>query len=490
MYRRPSKKQELIKRTLVYVAMTLLVIITVAGLIFVILGYRIDTDNGRVERSALLQYKTIPSGASVAVDGQTVSTKTPAKSTVIEGSHKFVMQRDGYEAWQNTLDIKAGTLTWLNYARLVPKNRPIVSVANYPILHASLGTINGQTIMIQQDASLPTFRLVDVRSDDIKTYNITLPATLYSDATTVGITHTFKVDSWDSDGRYLLVEHAYSNKNEWLVVDTQDVNLSKNITKAFDVNITYATFSGTSGNILYTLSDGDIRKLDLSASTMTGTLVSHVSSFELFETNVITYIGVSQADPTKRIVGLYREGDSSPHILRTVTEAPDVPLHVTTSHYFNQDYVAITDGNKVDITNGSYPSSGSSDASSLSQFASFKLTSDIKQVSFSPTGFYLMVQSGSQFASYDIEHQRVNMSSVSNDQSATVAPLKWLDDDHLWSDFSDDLSMRDFDGSNAININAVASGYDVTLTHNDRFIYSIGKTSTGYQLQRVRMILP
>jgi hypothetical protein len=70
-----------------------------------------------------------------------------------------------------------------------------------------------------------------------------------------------------------------------------------------------------------------------------------------------------------------------------------------------------------------------------------------------------------------------------------VAPLKWLDDDHLWSDYAGNLSMRDFDGLNAININTVATGYDVTLTHNERYLYSIGKTDTGYQLQRVRLVL-
>lgn len=489
MYRRPSKKQQLIRLVLVYTAMILLIAITVTGLVFTILGYRIDTNNGQVERSALLQYKTTPSGADILVDGKSLGVRTPAKSTVIEGTHKFVMQLNGYETWQKTMDIKAGTLTWLNYARLIPKDRPVVPLQSYTSLHASLGTLDGQTILIQQDATQPSFQLVDVRNDDIKTSTITLPASLYSEATTAGVVHSFTADQWDTSGRYLIVEHSYANKKEWLVVDTQNINASKNITRLLDIGISYVIFSGTGGDTFYALSGSDIRKLDLSAGTISRSLVSHVSSFELFDTNVITYVGTDPADPTKRVVGLYRDGDNNPHILRSYSESADVPLHITTTRYFNENYVAITNGSKVEILTGNYPSSSSVSANSLSLYDSFTFAPSVDRVSFSPTGFYLLVQSGARFASYDIEYKTVASGAISSDSSVAVPPLKWLDDDHLWSDYAGDLSMRDFDGQNTININKVATGYDVTLTHNERYLYSIGKTNTGYQLQRVRLIL-
>ncbi len=489
MYRRSSKKQQLIKRIFVYAAMILLVAITVTGLIFVILGYRIDTNNGQVERSALLQYKTTPSGASVSIDGVDTGMHTPAENTVLEGTHKFVMQLNGYETWQKTMDIKAGTLTWLNYARLVPKDRPVVALQSYTDLHASLGTVDGQTILIQQDASQPSFQLVDVRADNIKTTTITLPASLYSDATTPGVTHTFSVDRWDASGRYLIVEHSYGDKKEWLVVDTQDLNSSKNISRLLDIGISYITFSGTGGDTFYALTGSDIRKLDLSAGTISRSLVSKVTSFELYDTNVITYVGTDPTDATKRVVGLYRDGDNNPHILRSYTESADVPLHIATTRYFNENYVAITNGSKVEILTGNYPSSSSVSTNSLSEYDSFTFTPGVDRVSFSPTGFYLLVQSGAHFASYDIEYKTVANGVIATDSSVAVAPLKWLDNDHLWSDYAGRLSMRDFDGLNAININTVATGYDVTLTNNERYLYSIGKTSTGYQLQRVRLIL-
>jgi hypothetical protein len=68
--------------------------------------------------------------------------------------------------------------------------------------------------------------------------------------------------------------------------------------------------------------------------------------------------------------------------------------------------------------------------------------------------------------------------------------LQWLDENHLWSDREGKLTIREFDGADLYTINDVTFGQDAALTNNGRYIYSINKTKTGSQLQRVRMILP
>jgi hypothetical protein len=489
MYRRPSKKRERIMRVISYSTMTLSVLVIVSVVTFLLLGYRLDTDNGRIEQSALLQFETIPSGATVTIDGKQLGQKTSTKSSVLAGVHTFIVQKDGYETWQKTIDVKAGTLTWLDYVRLVPKSRSVHSVASYQTLYGSLGTVDGKTMLVQQLPAVPSFQVVDLRSDDIKTTTIVIPKNIYSEADTADVTHTFTVDKWDTGGRYVLIRHNYGDKKEWLVMDTRNVNATINVTTLLDVDITSAIFSGTSGNILYALISGDIRKLDLSAETISRSLVTNVKSFELFETNVITYVGTDPADPKKTVVGLYREGDNTSHVLRSVVTT-DSPLHIATTHYFNQDYIAISEGKKVDIIAGNYPSPGSDNNSSLTKFASFDFVTNVDSLSFSPDGDYLSVQANNKFTSYDIEHQHATSYTLLVGKDITVGRAKWLDDDHLWTDYGGELIMREFDGTNESVINQVSMGQGVLLSQNDKYIYSIGKTSTGFQLQRVRMILP
>jgi len=469
--------------------MILSVLVIVSVLVLLILGYRIDTNNGRIEQGALLQFDSSPSGANVTIDGQTLGSTTSTKSTVLAGSHNLVIKKSGYQPWQKTVYVKPGTLTWLNYVILIPINHTAQSVASYQSLYASLGTIDGKAMLVQQSASVPTFQVVNLQSDDIKSTTITLPATSYSEATTPGMTHTFTISQWDIGDRYVLIQHTYGDKKEWLVMDTKNVSASKNITATLDLDISHVVFSGTSGNILYALAGTDIRKLDLSAGTISRSLASNVTSFDLYQPDVITYTGTDPADAAKSVVGFYRDGDDAPHVLRSVTTDPTVPLHIATTHYFNQDYVAIAQGNKVDITAGSYPSSGSDDNSSLAPFASFTFPTSVDTLSFSTKGDYLRVQSGAAVMSYDIEHQLTSSYTLTADANVTVTSLQWLDDAHSWSDYGNNLIMREYDGANEVSLNSVVSGQGVALTQNDKYIYSLGKTATGYDLQRVRLIL-
>src|SRR5690606_7409106 len=116
-----SKKQEVVYRTLIYSGMTLTVLMIVASIVFfVLMGYRLDQHNWSIARSALVQLASTPSGATVTIDGKTISARTPMKQSLISGDHTFVVTRDGYRDWSKSLPIQAGTLTWLNNIRLIP----------------------------------------------------------------------------------------------------------------------------------------------------------------------------------------------------------------------------------------------------------------------------------------------------------------------------------------------------------------------------------
>jgi hypothetical protein len=341
-------------------------------------------------------------------------------------------------------------------------------------------------MLVQAQASTPTFDLVDLSSADVKTSVLTIPTDIYSDPATVGIAHTFQINGWDDGGRYVLIKHTFGDKDEWLVLDTQDIESTKNITRLLDFAISSIYFSGTSGNIFYALSGSDVRKLDLSARTISSPLVSGVSKFSLYGSNVITYVGVNNIN--QRVVGLYRDGDDKSYILRTIADGNGAPVDIATAHYFNEDYVAIAVGKTVDILNGSYPTASGDQVTSLKILTSQTIDDDIQKISFSPTGEYVLIQSGAKLISYDLEYQ--SLVSFAIEGNGDVLSVKWLDNNYIWSNRDGNLTIREFDGANMHIINPIINGQDVVLTGNSRYIYSFDKSSTGYQLQRVRMILP
>lgn len=489
MFKKPTKKQFIIRRIILSIIATLAVVIIAAVAILFMLGYRLDSINGRLEQGALLQFDSSPTSADVYVDGSLVGTRTATKQTVIAGTHSVRMTKAGYQDWNRTVNLAAGTLTWLDYTLLVPKERPVKTVTTYQTLVGLTVSPDSKWVLAQEQVDLPTFQLVDIRSEEVKSSTLNLPTTSYSEAGVEGVVHSFSVVSWDSGSRYVLIKHLYRDQTEWLVVDTQNVASTTNVTQLLSVSFKDLQFAGTSGRELYGLTtDGAIRKIDLSAATLSRAFVSHVDSFSTYDNTLLSYVGVDPSDATKRVVGVYRDGDEAPHILRSVTSS-DVVLKIATSRYFSDDYVAIAEGNTVTILKGSYPTSSSQDNSSLAPFATLELAGSISALSFSPKGDYVLAQSGETFKSYEIEHIREDVGTIPTVAGKAASTLKWLDIAHLWNDDNGTLTMRDFNGINTYPIMTVEPGFSASLSQNGRFFYAVGKSDAGYHLQRVKMIL-
>jgi len=489
MFKKPTKKQFLIRRIIMSIVATFAVIIIATVAILFMLGFRLDSGNGRLEQGALLQFDSAPNSADVYIDGNNIGSRTATKQTVIAGTHTVKMTKSGYQDWNRTLDLTAGTLTWLDYTRLVPKDQPIQKVADYATLAGMTISPDSKWALAQEKADTPSFHLVDLRSEEVKNTLITLPVESYSQAGVEGVMHSFGTVSWDSGSRYAIVKHLYNDQTEWLVVDTQNVAATVNVTQLLSVAFKDVQFAGTSGKILYGLTtDGAIRKVDLGAATLSRAFVTHVDSFSIFDNTVLTYVGTDPVEVTKRVAGVYRDGDESSHVLRTVT-SPDTVLKIATGRYFSNDYVAIAEGNIVTILKGSYPSSSSQDNSSLAKLTTLELTGAVSALSFSPGSDYVLAQSGEAFKSYEIEHARTDVGAVTMANETAATTLKWLDIAHLWNDDNGTLTMRDFNGINTYSIMTVEPGFAASLSQNGRFFYAVGKSDTGYHLQRIKMIL-
>jgi hypothetical protein len=483
MFRRPSKKQ-MVQRLIVYAVMVVAVLVIVTGAVLFILGYRLNSDRGQLEQVAIVQFDSRPNGATISIDGKEIGPRTATKQSVLVGTHNFIVSRDGYESWSKTLSLSARTLLWLDYVRLVPKERPVEKVATYPSVFGAKAAPDLQTVFVQEKAENPIFHLVDLRAQDVKSSLVTLPSDIYSEAGAEGVTHRFEMDEWDEGGRYLLLKHTYGDRSEWIVLDTEDIATSVNVTRLLSIDLDDVQFAGTSGNLLFGLSDGVIRKLDLSSATISRGLVTDVTAFDLFETNIITYVGTGE-DGAK-VAGVYRDGDNEAHVLRSTTS--DLPLSIDATRYFSDDYVAIAEGLKVTLLKGRYPVSSDEDTSSLETFAEFTAAANVDMVSFSPGGDYLVAQSGLTFVGYEVEYQRLTNAAITTEQSAAQT-LRWLDGAYLWTTYDGHVAVREFDGTNVRVINPAEAGFDATLSQNGRYLYSIGKSGDAYQLQRVKMIL-
>ncbi len=491
MFKKPTKKQFIIRRVALSTIATFSVITIATVSILFMLGYRLDSGNGRLEQGALLQFDSKPNNADIYVDGYHIGSRTAAKHTVIAGPHTIKITKQGYQDWSRSLDLAAGTLTWLDYIRLVPNDLPVQTVATYTTLASAKASPDNKWILIQEDAKTPVFQLVDLRAREIKQSTVTLPETVYSEATTARVTHSFSPVSWDTGGRHVLIRHLYAGKTEWLALDTQNASQAVNITRLFNTGFKDVRFASTSGRVLYGLTqDGTIRKIDLSAQTLSRALITHAESFGVFDNTVVYYVGADPTDASGQVAGVYRDGDDAPHVLQTSVEAGSSMLRIAAGRYYNDDLVAIADGNLVTVLRGRYPSSSTQDSSSLQRYHTFEVPGAVSSLTISPEGDFILAQSGDRFVGYEVEHKRATSGVRATSTNGTsTTTLQWLDDAYVWDDAGGVLTMRDFNGANVYEIMPVEPGFDAGLSQNGRFFYAIGKGESRYHLQRVTMIL-
>lgn len=491
MYHQPSKQKQLMQRIAIYTGMTLSVLLLVVVLVFFMRGYRFDTKGGRIEQGGLVQFVSQPSGASVTIDGRSFGSRTTTKTTMDPGEHAISMQRTGYLPWQKTVAVMPGEVLWLNYARLVPKDRPVEAVATLNTPAASLVSPNNKWMLISPAASSRTLQLADLSQNDIKLAAVELPSGLR----TAGATptkNTLTLESWDFTNRYVLAQHSYTNeagkkKNEWLVIDTQQPEKSTNITTALGVDASTVIFSSATSRQVYALVDNAVRRIEVDSRTMSGPLVSQIDSFTVTQ-KALFYTTLRDKKTGARSVGYLSGNTTKPRTIRTFTDNGKKLLRIVSNTYFDQTYTAIAYGDTVEIMRGELPRSDSSVALSLTLQTTITTPSPVKFLSYRLGGRFIVAQTDKAFVVRDIELEKTTTTTLKG-KTAQTKELHWLDSFHVWSDQDGALRMYEFDGANQHELMTVAPGFDATLSPSGTYLYGVTRSSEGYQLSRIRMIL-
>ena len=468
--------------------MCLSIIALVIVLLFIVLGYRFNRSDGRIEQGGLLQFDTRPGGADVTVDGTMAGSRTASKATVGAGPHFITMGRTGYRQWQKSVNVAPGSVVWLNYARLIPNELKVDSVANFPALAQSRASFDGKWIAVKENIATPNIGLIDISREAVRQSTLVLPAASFT-APAIGKSQAFSLEAWDPTNRYVLVKHTFNDTDmEWLIVDTENVAQTVNLTKLVNVPMSKVLFSGASSNTVFVQVGNDVRKVEISAGTLSRPLVSNVVDFSLYDRSTIVYTTAILPETGKRTAGYYEDGTEKPHVLKTYEDDGKAPLRVAIGKYFNEQYVALGYGDIIDIYRGRLPS-GEATVAAMTLETTITQPGGVEFLEIRNNGRFVVIQKGGDFQVYDNELKQVSKTTLKN-ANAAAGKLNWLDGYYAWSDLDGTLRLYEFDGANQQDIMTVVPGQAVTLAQDGVFLYGFTATNEGYHLSRARLILP
>jgi hypothetical protein len=448
----------------------------------VILGYSFNRQDGRLEQGGLLQYASTPSGATVTIDGIPTGSRTPGKSNVDAKSHHVQMSLKGYRDWQKTINIDAGGIGWLSYARLVPSDIKTDTFRVFPQIVASLASKDRKWIAIHEAAASPSFVIANIESDTPKYTTVAIPDT----SLTPGASQSFEIVSWSDNSDRLLIKRTYDeSKTEWISVNRQTPSETVNLTTLFGIDAIDIKYGERNGSDAYALtSDSVVRRINVGNRTLSEPLAENIESFSIYDANTLLY--ATKPDPrdnNQRHVG-YRESDMNAAQTLYLYPEATTGLHVAFGEYYGNNYVAVTHDTTLSVFRGTLPRGDTK--ADLKNIETRSLQAPANRLTIGENGRLAVAEMPDGFTTYDIELDKTDSTTFNRPASAPRS-LTWIDNYIVANDRGGIVRFYDFDGANQQDIMATIEGQAVTLSGNEKFLYAMTQTDGGIALTRARM---
>jgi hypothetical protein len=482
MYKRPSKRQQAIRRAVIYTIMTMTVIGVTALLMLFMIGYRFNKDQGTFQQGGLVQFISQPTGASVTVGQARLANKTRSKITLNPGDYLVKMERDGYVPWQKNVTVEAGEVLWLNSALLVPENPQTNSLMTFDTLSSAAFRNDGKYLAFIENASRPQIQIATTSAGRIAdTIRLDLPSDVYA----AGKKHEFTLDRWDSDSDWFFLKHTIGKKTEWIVVDRADADKAVRIPNAGKATAEDVLFDPRSNNqVIVRYSDGTVRGMTLNDEKVSKAVIEKAADISLGSNWTVVY--TTEPVKNKISVGYLTLGAAKPRLLGSYNA--NEPVTAAIGNYYYVTYLAVSHGSTTDISQiNDWPRSDSDAPLQTKSVSELSHSTETNFTSIQGLSRFVVMQHDKTMTVYDLELNQEYDIPIAGVEKRLEQPLSWSDHFHFWSDATGHLRQYEFDGTNQTSITSVAPGFDAGYDSSKEFLYSIGKTKTGYSVQSTSM---
>lgn len=455
-----QKKRQSLRIIISEAIMVLAVIATVVVLAFIVSGYWINSDF-EVERQGMLQISSVPTGATINIDGEESSwlQRTNTSKVLSAGEHTVTLTKDGYDSWSKTVDVKEGLLYRLHYPRLFLQNRTPEQLLS--LTGATVATIspNRDSLIVANDTTKWGYLELDTDNPQLKTLNIAeyfSGVSLAEKAETGLFTGEILSIDWDYDGSHALFNVKTGDNTEWVLLDVNSPNKSLNLTREFGAKFDRIEIIDNSSNNLIAIQSGNLHKIDIANRQISAVLVENVIDFDHYR-NEIVFTAKSTESTAKETLtdyylGYFKIGDSE------ITELSKLssPAKVVISKFYDDRYITILQDNLVRVHK----------KDDFNSFTDYELTFAPESIEVGHDGEFITMYSGTKIATLDMEASLVREWSVEGNT------FDWIDNDMIYSVSDGELIVYDFDGFNRrILAKNVSAHFPAGITDNKWLYY-------------------
>lgn len=454
-----STRLKPLAKGLVVAAASLLIITGTIALVAYGQGYSYDYERGVIVRNGLIVIDSAPRGADIFLDGESAGT-TDERLRVPADRYHLELFQDGYRSWSKRFSVGENQVLQVEYPLLLPN-----SVPTRPQLNLGDITVSALDAAQHRAAFVTADRPDRVRLLDDEFAG--LPPIVYMLPGIESGNHIGEL-TWSPGGTRLLVtiHDAKQQPVDYVIIDPEQDSGPIVFSEEFELPLRELQFDertsalyGISGDRLYRL------RMDGSATPVADTLVS---AYTVTEGRVYAVLS--------------REGQT--HITRL--EGGEMESLHAYPNIRQAELEAITRQDRIRLL---VHEPGRRQLTLLRQLATSPKThtlplSAAASYSISPNQRYILMHSGPQFYTYDLDLGRLH-TFIRNE--AVGMPV-WYGNHHLLGVFEDELTLMEFDGANSEYITRADSRFVFGDPQNDA-LYSLRQSQRVDRLQLQRSSL-
>ena len=424
--------------------MVLAVIMMVIVLVLVVSGYWLNSDF-EVERQGMLQISSIPTGASVEVDGESPwFQRTNTSKILSSGKHTVVISKDGYDTWSKTINISEGLLYKLNYPHLFLKERVKEIAFNATTFTSATVSPNRKLMMLINNTT--NWSLVDLENDTIKPTNLNLSSIFTEEPSELPIPINLEILSlnWDEANEHVLVQTNNNSEIVWYLIDVKNPAKSLNLTKTFLKPFGRVSIVDHSAKNLLVTIGKDLYKAETDSLQLSQPIVKDVNSYDYYDSEII-YSANNQ-------IGIIKNINKEP----TIFIETESPAKVFFGRFYDTRYIYVIESNILSVY----------EENSDTPIFTSSLNITPSTVKVGPSSEFLFMNENNNFVTLDME------SMIINTWSTKTNDYHWLDGHMIYTVLDGVLSIYDFDGLNYRTLSDnVSSQFPVAITNNKWLYY-------------------
>ena len=444
MDREQKKRKRAIKVAITDTIMVIALVVVVIVLVFIAMGYNLNKD-GEVGQQGIAQIHSMPSGAAITIDGNTIIPRTNASRLMEPGEHYVELTKDGYDSWGKAIEIEPGVVYKMDYPRLFLQNREVENVREYSEGLAFFEPAPNHDSLLYATNGSTEWNWLDIRGDGAVDKKLDMSKLL--DGLTVD-----EVEWNTNNDKTLVKAHNADNKTQWILVYVKDLESSVNLSTEFDMNFSDVEFSSGGGERLYVMENGNLRTIVTGEKVISQVLASDIKEYA-FEGDALMYLTKDNK------VMLYREGEDDLFIVQ-FNESQAV--HIALSEYLSKKYVSFVVDKRLYVYRGEYPN-GERVLADMEMVFEGDLDVNTEKFEVDGAGEFLVAKEGAKISVFDAELDKLHQYTLEGDE------MFFLDLYLIGTIKDGTLVVCDFDNTNHRELTK-ATG-EAVITKNNKWLY-------------------